>query len=425
MMKKYFPIQLPFLFLSLMAVLLGIQSFRGTQYRNQLAEIYRGAVRSAIEGMESMEYSLNKAMLSGEGTAAARYLTQASDQAGQAQKSLALLPLAHPDTMQAVKMTNQLTDYVQTLQKQNGITPYDARQLGELLTATREYAQLLYNNEETLIQTAHEPASFYPDQGTQTLDESLEYPSLIYDGPFSDARKEKPLPFDGEEISWEEAEKIARACVGEERVKRTSRGTDTFGPNPCHGVTLVLEDVTLEAAVTKKGGKVLWLTPDTAAFESLVTLEQCREEAFSFLQRNGFPQMECTSFQIYEGVAVLAFAAVDGDVLVYPDLVKVQLRMDDARVVGLETKNYWQNHKERDSLTPSIPGEEAQASLSPQLDIWERKLCLIPVNETEVLCWEFSCGYQDKDYLLYINARNGQQEDLLQIVESPTGIEAV
>ena len=424
-MKRFLPIQLPFLFLSLMAVLLGIQSYRGTQYRNRLTEIYQGAIRSAIEGMESMEQSLNKAVLSGEGTFAARYLTQASDQAGQTRKSLALLPLSHPDTMQAVKMTNQLSDYVQTLQKQNGITPYDARQLGDLLSAAREYAHLLYNNEETLLRTASEPASFYPEQGEQALDETLAYPSLIYDGPFSDARKEEPLPFDGEEISWEEAEKIARACVGEDRVKRTGRGTDTYGPNPCHGVTLVLDDVTLEAAITKKGGKVLWLTPDNAAFESLVTLEQCREEALSFLRRNGFPQMECTSFQIYEGVAVLAFAAVDGDVLLYPDLVKVQLRMDNAHVVGLETKNYWQNHKVRDDLTPSFSDEEAQAALPPRLDIWSKKLCLIPVNDSEVLCWEFSCGYQGKDYLLYINAQNGQQENILQIVESPTGIETV
>lgn len=424
-MKKRISIQLPFLYLSLLAVLLGIQSFRGTQYRLQLAEIYRGAVLNAIRGMESMEYTLNKAMLSGEGTSAARYLTQASDHAGQTQQSLALLPLAHPDTMQAVKMTNQLTDYVQALQKQNGITAYDARQLRELLAACQAYAQLLHNNEETLIRNAKTAADFYPEQGTKAMDESLQYPTLIYDGPFSDARKESPLPFTGEEISWEEAEKIARKCIGEERILQSSRGTDIFGPNPCHGITLVLEDVTLEAAVTKKGGKVLWLTPDNASFDSLVTLEQCREEALSFLQRNGFPPMAYTSFQIYEGVAVLAFAAMDDHVLLYPDLVKVQLRMDNAQVVGLETKNYWQNHKERDIPPPSISADDAQAALSPQLKVWERRLCVIPSNDQEVLCWEFSCGYENQDYLLYINAINGQQEDLLQIVESPTGIETV
>lgn len=424
-MKKRFSLQLPFLFLSLLAVLLSYQAHQSAQFRHQLTEIYRGAALSAVRNMENMEYSLNKAMLSGEGTAAAQYLTAASDQAGQAQKSLSLLPLSHPDTMQAVKMTNQLSDYVQTLQKQNGITPYDARQLKELLAASRGYAELLYNNEEMLTHIPREPASFYPEQGTKALDETLQYPSLIYDGPFSDARQEKPLPFDGEDITWEEAEKIARDCIGEDRVIRTSHGTDTFGPNPCHGITLVLDDVTLEAAVTKKGGKVLWLTPDNAAFESLVTLEQCREEALAFLLRNGFPKMECTSFQMYEGVAVLAFAAVEDDVLVYPDLLKVQLRMDNAKVVGLETKTYWQNHRERPSLTPALTAEEAQSSLPLQLQISQNRLCVIPVNEREVLCWEFACTYENKDYLLYINAQNGQQEDLLQIVESPAGIETV
>lgn len=424
-MKKRIPFQLPFLYLSLLAILLGYQAHQSSQYRHQLTEIYRGAALSAVRNMENMEHSLNKAMLSGEGTAAARYLTTASDQAGQARKSLSLLPLSHPDTMQAVKMTNQLSDYVQTLQKQNGITPYDARQLRELLSASREYAELLYNNEEMLIQPPREPLSFYPEQGTEALDDSLQYPTLIYDGPFSDARKEEPLPFEGEEISWEEAEQIARDCIGKERVLRTGHGTDTFGPNPCHGITLVLEDVTLEAAVTKKGGKVLWLTPDNAAFENLVTLEQCREEALSFLSRNGFPVMECTSFQIYEGVAVLAFAAVENNVLLYPDQVKVQLRMDNAQVVGLESKNFWQNHRARNALLPTLSAEEARASLPSRLQVSGNRLCVIPVNDRESLCWEFACSYDNQDYLLYINAENGQQEDLLQIVESAAGIETV
>lgn len=424
-MKKRFSLQLPFLYLSFMTMLLGYLGYQSTQYRKQLTEIYRGAALSAVRNMESMEYSLNKAMLSGEGAAAAQYLTIASDLAGQAQSSLSLLPLSHPDTMQAVKMTNQLSDYVQTLQKQNGITPYDARQLRQLLKTSREYAELLYNNEEMLTRAAGEPASFYPEQGTQALDETLQYPTLIYDGPFSDARKEEPLPLEGKEISWEEAEKIARNCIGEDRVIRTGHGTDTFGPNPCHGVTLVLDDVTLEAAVTKKGGKVLWLTPDNASFESLVTLEQCREEALAFLQRNGFPPMECTSFQMYEGVAVLAFAAVDDNILLYPDLVKVQLRMDDAKVVGLESKNYWQNHQARNILPPALSAEEIQSLLPIQLQVSGSRLCVIPVNEREVLCWEFSCSYENEDYLLYINAENGQQENILQIVESPTGIETV
>lgn len=423
-MKKALSSGLKFVFLCTLAVLLGIQSYRGTAYRHQLTEIYRGALLSVIQSMNGMEYSLNKAIISGDTDAAARYLTQASDQAGQAQRSLALLPMTHPDTIQAVKLTNQLTDYAQVLQGRPAITSHDARQLSQLLDACQDYAQILYSNEETLIHPAGN-VPFYPEQGAKVLDDSLQYPTLIYDGPFSDARKEEPLPFTGEDISWDEAAAIARACIGEERVRGTAHGTDTLGPNPCHGITLVLDDVTLEAAVTKKGGKVLWLTPDEAAFESLVTLEQCREAAISFLQRNGFPPMECTSFQIYEGVAVLAFAAVENDVLVYPDLVKVQLRMDNAQVVGLETKNYWQNHQQRSSLTPAISREEVEAALSSKGKISGSRLCIIPKNDGELLCWEIACTYQDEDFLIYINAFTGLQEDVLQIVESHTGIETV
>ena len=43
----------------------------------------------------------------------------------------------------------------------------------------------------------------------------------------------------------------------------------------------------------------------------------------------------------------------------------------------------------------------------------------------EKLCWEFRGSFGGQDYLSYINARDGNQEELLQVIESDTGIETV
>lgn len=425
MIKKHLSHLVPFGFFCILAMLLAIQSFRSTYYKNQLTEIYRGAVLSAIQGMESMEYNMNKALYSGKENSSAPYLTQLSDQAGQARRSLSLLPLSHPDTMQAIKLTNQLSDYAASLQNGQSISAADAKQLRSLIRACRSYAKVLYNHEEMLATFADHPASYYPDQETKAMDDALLYPTLIYDGPFSDHKKETPLPLTGDAVTWEEAARIAKACIGEERVLSLAKGPEILGPNPCHGITLKLDDITLEAAVTKKGGKVLWITPDNGAFSSQVTLEQCRESAQAFLQRNGFPPMECTSFQMYEGMAVLAFAALDGDILLYPDLVKVQCRMDTAQVVGLESKTYWQNRKERSPLMPSLSAREAEQNISSLLKVNDSRLCLIPSGEEEILCWQFTCTAGSTDVLVYINAATGAQEEILQVVESAAGIETV
>lgn len=417
---------LSFCMLLVISSLLAVQSHRAAKSQQKLTEIYRGAVLSAIQQMDDMHYNLKKAMVAGQSGEGLTYLSHVSDSAGQAQRSLSLLPLSHPDTMQAVKLTNQLMDYASALMEAQSLSGDDIRQLSSLILLCRDYAGMLYDSEEKLMLLSHEPASFYPSQETETLDAALSYPTLIYDGPFSDARIEKPLPFEGEkEITWEEAGHIAREFIGRDRVLSLSHGAEIFGPNPCFGITLQLKDITLEAAVTKKGGKVLWIATDNGAFESHYAIEHCITAARQFLQRNGFPEMENTFFQVYEGVAVIAFAAKQGDVLLYPDLVKVQLRMDTAEVVGFESKNFWQHHKARSSLSPLLTEDDAKESVSSLLSVTQSQLCLIPLDDKEILCWEFSGTYQGTQYLVYINAENGRQENLLQIVESGTGLEAV
>lgn len=410
----------------ILACLMGaVQGHRHDRLDMRLTQMHRGTLLSALRQMEDMQLSLKKALLSASPEESSLYLSDVSDKAGQALRSLSLLPLSHPDTMQAMKLSNQLGDYAKSLMESGGISPADANKLAALADLCREYTLLLYEQEDALLEKAAH-ASFYPEKDAETVDQGLNYPTLIYDGPFSDARQETPLPLEGEgDISWEDAAQIATAWVGADRVLSTARGTDTLGPNPCHGITLTLPDLTLEAAVTKKGGKVLWITPDRGGFEPLHSLEECKASALAFLRQRGFPEMESTFFQVYEGVAVIAFAAKQGDVLIYPDLVKVQLRMDTGEVVGLEAKNYWQHHKIRFLPSPGISQADAREQLSPLLQISESRLCLIPKNGEEILCWEWIGQFQGEEYRVYTNAHTGEQEDLLQILESSTGLEAV
>ena len=135
--------------------------------------------------------------------------------------------------------------------------------------------------------------------------------------------------------------------------------------------------------------------------------------------------MEPTFFQVYEGVAVISFAAAQGETLLYPDLIKVQLRMDTAQVVGVEARNYLMNHTARGLLTPVLSQEEAREKVGPRLNVESVRLCLIPTDAGERLCYEFKGDYQGRTYLAYINALDGRQEQLFKVVETETGLEAV
>ena len=404
--------------------------FQALGYEARLREVYDGAVLSALRQMEDMQLSLSKALLTRETGAEAQYLNQVSAGAAQVQRSLSLLPLSHAATQSAVKFANQAADYSAVLLKSGGVTDADAEKLGALLTACEEYASALAGHREELSARAlRGDSGFYPaqtDLETPLYDSAVSYPTLIYDGPFSDARQTgQALALGAKTVTREEAVRLARAFAGDERVLSAAPGADMGGDIPCWGVTLNCGDVTLQAAVTRQGGKVLWMAPDTADFPVLKSVEECRESARQFLEARGYPSMEPTFFQAYEGVAVVSFAAAQGETLLYPDLIKVQLRMDTAQVVGVEARNYLMNHTARGLLSPVLSREEAREKVGSRLSVESVRLGLIPTDAGERLCYEFKGDYQGRTYLAYINALDGRQEQLFKVVETETGLEAV
>ena len=424
--------------LGVFALLLALSAVSGLAFRfkterdgyaARLREIYEGAVLSALRQMEDMQLSLSKALLSQEDGAENRYLNQVSAGAVQVQRSLSLLPLSHTATQRAIKFANQAADYSGALLRAGEITPEDAARLTGLLNACGEYAFALSQHRESLAQEAESgKTAFYPEGSepeSVSYDSAVSYPTLIYDGPFSDARRTgQALALGTKIVSQEEAIVLARDFVGD-RVKRASAGAAMGGSIPCWGVTLDLGDLTLQAAVTRQGGKILWMAPDQGDFPQEKSVEECRENALLFLSARGFEGMRPTFFQVYQGVAVISFAASQGDTLLYPDLVKVQLRMDTAQVVGLEARNYWQNHAARGLLKPALTEEEARKLVGPRLNVQSGSLCLIPTDGGEKLCYEFKGEFGGHTYLSYINALDGRQEELLKVVESDTGLEAV
>lgn len=430
-MKRKFPTALVALAMALAAVsgTAARAMLQSEGYKARLREVYDGAVLSALTEMEEVELSLRKALLSADAGAGSRYLGRAGAGAAQVQRSLSLLPLSHTATQGAVKFANQVADYAGVLLNGEALTKEDVQRLSMLTASCQSCAAALWQARDALsAQAAAGTDTFYAaaDPEAPAYDSGVSYPTLIYDGPFSDAADPGPAKGLGQRaVSREEAEGIARDFVGADRVLSVTAGADMGGAIPCWGVTVTLRDVTIQAAVTKTGGKMLWMAPDTADFPAEKSLEECRDSALAFLEERGFPGMRATYFQAYQGLMVISFAATQGDTLLYPDQVKVQLRMDTARAVGIEARNYWQNHTARGLLTPALSEAEAREKVSALLAPEEGKLCLIPTDGGEKLCWEFRGDYRGDTYLSYINAQDGRQEELLQVVETETGIETV
>ena len=215
---------------------------------------------------------------------------------------------------------------------------------------------------------------------------------------------------------------ITRSYLGEERVRTAVPGASAGGVLPCHGVTVTLNDgLVLNAEVTQQGGQMLWIMPEHASFEPRLTLEECTQSAQRFLQRHGYAPMEASDYQVYDGMAVIRFAALQDGVLLYPDQLKLQIRMDTGEVVGLEANQYLMNHHQRTGLEPGLTQEEALKRVSPQLSVEKVRLCVIPEGEGERLCYEVKGSGDQQTYLIYIDAATGEEAEVLMMVDGAEG----
>ena len=107
----------------------------------------------------------------------------------------------------------------------------------------------------------------------------------------------------------------------------------------------------------------------------------------------------------------------------YPDLIKIKVALDNGEILGIETTGYLSNHEERNLKTAKITKEEAKKKLNKNLNIMSEKMAVIPTEyKTEIFCYEFKGKIDDREFIVYINAETGEEEDILVIYNTPNGV---
>ena len=107
--------------------------------------------------------------------------------------------------------------------------------------------------------------------------------------------------------------------------------------------------------------------------------------------------------------------------LLYPDLLTVQVRMDTLQVVGLEARSYWTNHVRRTLPEPSLSADEAALLLSSQAEMRTHRLCLIPEGDGEALCWQFTVTRGGETYFIYLDAQDGREVAIRKVIPLENG----
>jgi len=384
------------------------------------------AYYSALDGLTNLQTDLGKVLIAESPGQRALLLGHVAALAVGVSENLSALPPSYGADTDGMKFLAQTADYALALAtaaaEGRRLSDEDERQINQLREKCAELRRHLENGAGFL----------YDDMPDAERVAGIDYPVLLYDGPFSDGiRVGKPRGLAGEAITPEQALAIGTAFLSAEQVGQAQRAPDTGGPMPAYGVQLALSDLSVTMAVTKEGGKVLWMAPETAGFIPYLDIDECILHARAFLTSRGFGEMRESYYQMYDGIAVINFAAVQDGVILYPDLVKIQVRMDTGGVIGLEAGGYWMNHVVRERLHPRLPEQEARERVSDRLSISQVRLCVIPREDglrgerIEALCYEFDGTYQGDRFLVYIDAETGDELNVLKVVLGGEGILAI
>ena len=179
-------------------------------------------------------------------------------------------------------------------------------------------------------------------------------------------------------------------------------------------------------SISQKGGHVVFMSYNRSVEAETISKERANEIGINFLNEKGFPNMKETYYLKESGILTINYAyhqaSQNGDVTIYPDLIKLKIALDNGEILGIETTGYLNSHYERNLPQVKISKEEAKQNLNKNLEIKSESLAIIPTQfQTEIFCWEFKGTIDGTEFLVYINAETGKEEDILVIKDTPNG----
>ena len=193
---------------------------------------------------------------------------------------------------------------------------------------------------------------------------------------------------------------------------------------PSFDFSVSLKDIPQKYSITisKKGGHVVQTSLDREINEEKISNQEANEIGKSYLDSKGFKNMKETYFVKQENVITVNYAYNDNGIIVYPDLIKVKIALDNGDILGIETMGYLNSHTNRKFEEPNISLEDARSKINDNLEIISESRAIIPTEwKTEIDCYEFKGKVRDREFLVYLNVQTGKEEDILVILDTPGG----
>lgn len=413
--------------------------------KNQVQNEYNKAMYEMVGYVQNVNYELAKLQVSSTTNFISVSLSNIWRQSNLAKANLESLPIEENSMSNASKFLTQVSDYSYTLMKKT-ISGYEfSDEEREQINTIYEEAKILSNVMNEVYSDLNEGRIKWDElrtEGSKKLENAAvenvssifnigksfqEYEGLIYDGAFSDhiLTATPKLVENEKEVSLEDAKKFIETIYEQGKIESINDKGESNNRIDLYNFEVQLkdQDYVRDISITKKGCKLYSMISDRKVNETQLTIDFAKQKGLEFLKAIGIEDVKDTYYLSIENVAIINYAAVTDNVILYPDLIKLKIALDTGEVLSVESQGYIFNHTTRENLAPKISIEEARNVLNEKIEVTTENLAVIPTEaKDEVLTYEFKGKIDEREFLVYINANEPKEEKILLIIDTPGGI---
>lgn len=411
-----------------------------TDKARKLENVYQKSFYDVSDSVNNIEVKLSKFMAAGTDS---QYMMLAGDiwrQASMTADNLSQLPLDHDHLKSTTKFINQLGDISYSLSKKlekgGKLSEEDEQRVEELYGRCRAVNEELRDIADKIgrgwLISDHVDRDKLSGAGngfSGAFDEmekmSVDYPKMIYDGPFSDNVKEKTykavesLP----EIDESAAREKIAAMLSDYGIKKIEYLGNANGDIRTYEYSVTGAGQSFYVQMTIKGGMPVMISADRDVRQAVISNADAIKLAEKFIgEKAGFKDMKGVWVNRLKNTAYVNLVYRPDGVSYYPDMAKVKIALDDGSVIGFEAYAYSCNHYDRTDIPAAgISEAEARQKVSKKLDIKDADKAVIPIGGGEVFVYQFYCEYSGLDYIVYIDAQTGEEADILRVIDKDQG----
>ena len=391
----------------------------GKQNANVLEGVYASSYYSMVDNVNNLQVDLSKYSTLSSNQSKVETMQDMMVDCNYILAGFSVLPINEENVVSATKFFNQVNGvceaYIRKINKGENLNAEEELLFDKINIVVGKIKSNFNKQNESMYDTSFNfvDASVFNNAGMNELssgmgnltDAEVDYPAMIFDGPFSTALETKQiLGLPKNEISKEDAKKYLTDIVYKNRDAKIKFEGETAGDIDTFDFNVELDNKDYTVQVSKRGGLLITVSSYAEGGDAIMSAEQASEIAKNFANNVGFDNMEVVWKEVNQNVAYINLASVENSVVMYPDMVKVKVDLTSQEIIGFEALNYAYNHVARNPEF-LISEAEAEKVLGFDYNIIKTTKTVIRLDSgTEISAYEFITERIDGVYFYYVNA---------------------